>query len=230
MRILIPVLSVLALAACEPTGVNTQGGVGFQDYSAYQQQQAYLSRSRGPVRPQATASAAAAPVAPASAQITSGPITSGPITSASATGAPLSALNPNAAITSNAGISDEQNFDAVASRETIESDRERLERQRAEYQAIAPTALPERTGPSGPNIAAFALATSHPVGQQMYRRSNPFRNSQFERACARFASDSLAQEEFLRRGGPERDRLNLDPDGDGYACRWDPTPFRFVRG
>ena len=36
----------------------------------------------------------------------------------------------------------------------------------------------------------------------------------------------LAQIEFLERGGPARDRLGLDPDGDGYACAWDPTPFR----
>jgi hypothetical protein len=39
-------------------------------------------------------------------------------------------------------------------------------------------------------------------------------------------SDDLAQEAFLSEGGPERDRLGVDPDGDGFACRWDPTPFR----
>ena len=35
-----------------------------------------------------------------------------------------------------------------------------------------------------------------------------------------------AQQAFLEAGGPERDRKGLDPDGDGYACAWDPTPFR----
>ena len=39
-------------------------------------------------------------------------------------------------------------------------------------------------------------------------------------------SDAAAQEAFLKAGGPERDRYGLDPDGDGFACRWDPTPFR----
>ena len=37
---------------------------------------------------------------------------------------------------------------------------------------------------------------------------------------------ALAQEEFLRTGGPERDKLGVDPDGDGFACAWDPRPFR----
>jgi len=88
---------------------------------------------------------------------------------------------------------------------------------------------PPSTGAAGTNIAAFALATSHPVGQQMYRRSNPFRRSAFDRACARYPSDALAQEAFLAAGGPGRDRHGLDPDGDGYACRWDPAPFRLAR-
>jgi hypothetical protein len=50
--------------------------------------------------------------------------------------------------------------------------------------------------------------------------SNPRRN------CAQFRSHDEAQEAFLAAGGPERDRLNIDPDGDGYACGWDPAPIR----
>ena len=46
------------------------------------------------------------------------------------------------------------------------------------------------------------------------------------RNCAKYVSDAAAQEAFLKTGGPERDRYGLDPDGDGFACRWDPTPFR----
>lgn len=125
-----------------------------------------------------------------------------------------------------AGISDEQSFAAVSSRETIESDAARIERNRAQYQQIQPTALPQRSGGSGPSIVEFALQTRHPVGQQMYDRSNPLRDSMSARACARYASPDMAQEAFLRAGGPERDPRSLDPDGDGYACYWDPTPFR----
>ena len=33
-------------------------------------------------------------------------------------------------------------------------------------------------------------------------------------------------DEGLPCGGPERDPRGLDPDGDGFACDWDPAPFR----
>ena len=39
----------------------------------------------------------------------------------------------------------------------------------------------------------------------------------------------IAQAEFLRRGGPDRDPKALDPDGDGFACSWDPRPFQAAR-
>ncbi len=133
---------------------------------------------------------------------------------------------PEQAVIASPAVSDEQSFDAVAARETIESDRERLERQRAQYVSIAPQPVPQRSGPSGPNIVEYALRSTNRVGEPVYRRSNPLRAQLWERACARFATQDQAQEEFLRRGGPERDRGNLDPDGDGFACWWDPAPFR----
>ncbi|MDJ1007816.1 MAG: hypothetical protein QNJ13_08325 [Paracoccaceae bacterium] len=130
----------------------------------------------------------------------------------------------------NPGISDEQDFEAVSERQTIESDAARLERLRAEYQVIQPSALPERSGADGPNIVAYALETTHPVGQQVYRRSGrqPTREDLLIR-CAAYVSNDAAQRAFLEAGGPQRDRQGLDPDGDGYACFWDPTPFRAAR-
>lgn len=136
---------------------------------------------------------------------------------------------PMTAGANNARISDEQSFEAVSARETISSDRSRIEANRAQYQTVQATPVPARSGPSKANIAEFALSTSHPIGQQMYRRS-ALRGNNNERACAKYASDSLAQEAFLSAGGPERDRHGLDPDGDGYACRWDPAAFRLARG
>ena len=122
------------------------------------------------------------------------------------------------------GISDEQDFSAVSARETIQSDAERIARNRSQYEQIQPTDLPQRPSDTGPNIVAYALATTHGVGQPQYQRggfgSNP------ERACAKFPSPDLAQQAFLERGGPDRDRLGVDPDGDGFACAWDPRPFR----
>lgn len=129
-----------------------------------------------------------------------------------------------------AAISDEQNFDAVAERETIESDRARLEQLRAQRVVVAPTALPTRTGEVGPNIVAYALNTRNRPGEQVYTRLNPFRESASARNCAAYAGPDQAQIDFLRRGGPDSDPRSLDPDGDGFACDWDPTPFRAALG
>jgi hypothetical protein len=125
----------------------------------------------------------------------------------------------------NAAFSDEQDFGAVSARETIESDAERRQRMIEQRVEIAPTALPTRTGTTGPNIIEYAVSTTNPVGQQVYRRSGLLAGRS-ERNCRSYRSDNLAQEAFLRLGGPERDRQTLDPDGDGYACGWDPTVFR----
>jgi len=125
----------------------------------------------------------------------------------------------------NPSVSDEQDFQAVTKRESIESDAARIARNRAQYQVDQPTALPQRVGDTGPNIVEFAISTNHPKGTQMYRRSS-LRLTSYNGACARYPSPDLAQEAFLAAGGPDRDRKGLDPDGDGYACAWDPTPFR----
>jgi hypothetical protein len=73
---------------------------------------------------------------------------------------------------------------------------------------------------------AYAIKTSNPVGEPLYSRS-PFKSENRSLwNCAKYVSDAAAQEAFLKAGGPERDRYGLDPDGDGFACRWDPMPFR----
>ena len=132
--------------------------------------------------------------------------------------APLPAPN-------NPGLSDEQDFDAVSDRQSIESDAERLERNRALYTLIEPTEVPLRPGTDIPNIVAYAIKTSNPIGQPLYLRPFKSQNRSLWN-CAKYVSDAEAQEAFLKAGGPERDRYGLDPDGDGFACRWDPTPFR----
>jgi hypothetical protein len=126
-----------------------------------------------------------------------------------------------------AGISDEQDFDAVAARETIESDRERLAAQREQYVFIPPTALPDSTGVDRPIVIDFALQTSHQPGQRLWERGD-LRLQSYARACGRYAAADLAQEAFLKSGGPERDVWGIDPDGDGFACGWDPRPFRLA--
>lgn len=129
----------------------------------------------------------------------------------------------------NPGISDTNDFGAVSERETIEDNAERLAAQREVYEVIQPTAVPERPRSDRPNIVEYALGTYHPVGQVVWKRSGFNSDDRFQRACARYATQDQAQEDFLARGGPRNDRFGLDPDGDGYACFWDPTPFRTVQ-
>ena len=214
MRILVPIC--LFVAACSPTLSTPPEGVGFGNYVDYAaQREAQLSGGAvmsGPSYPATTALSGPGAVStgPIPGPVTSGPAASGPID------------------TNHSGISDEQSFSAVSGRETIESDKERLARQRAAYQVVAPTALPARPGATGPSIVAYALSTTNRRGEPAYRRSGGSA-AKAARACARYTGPDLAQEAFLKAGGPERDPNGVDPDGDGFACSWDPAPFRTVR-
>ncbi|NHB78271.1 hypothetical protein [Rhodobacter calidifons] len=245
--------AALILSACTPTTTDTGSGVGFQDYNSYIRgasagpvgapvvvpppgggfdpaaAAAAIDRAQGispvtPVAPVApVASAPVAPVAQAAPVVASSTATN---SSARPRGGPPAGIKVESGeVASHTGISDEQDFSAVASRETIESDAERIARNRAEYVVVQPKDLPTRPGDTGPNIVEFALATKHAPGVQMYRRSGlGVRDS--NAACAKYASSDKAQQDFLAKGGPERDRMGLDPDGDGFACAWDPRPFR----
>ena len=136
------------------------------------------------------------------------------------------AVTPVSAEARPRGLSDEQSFDAVARRETIASDAERLARLRAARQDVAPEPVPARPADASPNIVAYAVSAGNAVGEPRYRRSGLLSIARLRDACARHPSPDRAQEAFLAAGGPARDRGGLDPDGDGYACEWDPAPFR----
>lgn len=212
------VLTSLALVACGPQV--PESGVGFESYPDY-------------VRNREAALNGGAPI-----PLVGGPVVSGEVGAASVPTENRDSLPAGIARQTGemdavggipgagASISDEQEFSAVSARETIASDKERLAQQRASYTQISPTALPQRDGTGGPNIVEYALRTTNRLGEPVYGRNNPFREKQSISACGKFASSDQAQIEFLTRGGPERDTNSLDPDGDGYACAWDPTPFR----
>lgn len=193
-----------------------------------------------PVAPIALAPATPLPPAPLAAPIAIQPLAA-PMIAQAAAPQPAPAPVPRAVQASatfgttpafdagpsvNPRISDEQDFAAVAARETIASDRERLAQQRQQYQVIEVASVPAPAEHAGPNIVAFALSVSHAPGTEVYRRLNPLRWAQWQSACLQFRTQDGAQEEFLTRGGPQRDPGNLDPDGDGYACWWDPMPLR----
>lgn len=197
-------LSILVLASCSPQ----------------------IPDSRGAATPETLPRAAAVETAPLDAD--------SPEALAAATtealGTPGEAPLPEGTPVTPAAISDEQSFAAVTARETPESDAARIAANRAQYVVIQPTDLPPRPDGEGPSTVAFALATNNAPGQTLYRRSSLFSSeARFARNCAKYVSDDAAQQAFLDAGGPERDRYGIDPDGDGFACYWDPRPFRVAR-
>ena len=97
---------------------------------------------------------------------------------------------------------------------------------RAQYEIIEPGALPNIV--AGVNIALYARETTNEVGEKLYSR--PIIKARFSAAeCGKFATPDEAQRYFLANAGPEKDPLNLDPDGDGFACRWSPEFYRSLR-
>jgi hypothetical protein len=211
MRWTIPVVASLALAACAPrvpdSGANTSYGAVMKQATG-QADSGTTAGYENPNRPRG--GAAPAGIDPVHSEL-----------EFDANGKPITIPKEN-----RAAISDEQNFTAVKSRVSIAQDAARLKLMRQEYKVIAPKPLPRRPSNDGPNLVSYALSTSNPVGNRIYRRFNLFGKAAYERACARFTSADLAQMAFLRRGGPKRDPLGLDPDGDGYACSWDPSSLR----
>jgi hypothetical protein len=250
MRVFAIVLPILVLTACGPSTPPPNAGLGLTAYNTYLDQ-----RAAGVAAASADSAASASATSGAASVGFSTDVISGAIDSAEAgtNDAPLDPMQSGGVQTGNvvpdqprargdapatiqresgevdgfvnSGVSDEQDFAAVSSRESIESDAARIEVNRAQYVVVQPGSLPTRPGDVGPNIVEFALATTNPVGVSLYRRSSVSLTGS-GRACLKFASPDLAQQALLANGGPESDRKNLDPDGDGFACDWDPTAFR----
>jgi len=249
-------VALLGLSACMTNNGASDAfdavssGVGFGDYQRYLRDRESAQRSRTPysVPPEPLRTAAPIRQAPPPQPVaTSTPLAAPMMTGSAVNTQPLPPAQQQASApprtqtatpsfgttpafdagpSIRAGVSDEQDFDAVAARESIESDRERIEQQRAQYQIVEVASVPDSSVRAGPNVMEYALRTNHPPGVQQHRRLHPLRWSRWEAACQRFQNQDAAQEAFLAAGGPERDPNHLDPDGDGYACWWDPTPIR----
>ncbi|MEL6523311.1 MAG: hypothetical protein AAFQ66_20225 [Pseudomonadota bacterium] len=159
------------------------------------------------------------------------PVTTAALTPVEPTGAPLSALREQPVDVASAPQAITPASPSVLSGgqqvTSLSAPSSTVERTPVEQVAVAP--VPTRRSDGAPNIVDFALQTSHDVGQPVYRRTFGS-GARASRVCGRYASPDLAQEAFLSGGGPERDRRGMDPDGDGFACGWDPRPFRLARG
>ncbi len=118
------------------------------------------------------------------------------------------------------GISNTQDFEAVVEQESIASDAAKLAALRQSYTVVDPEPLPQRR--DDVNLAAYAISQKQAVGVRTYNRSSSNMSN-----CSRYRNDpDAAQRRFLESGGPERDRNNLDTDGDGFACGWNPDLYR----
>jgi hypothetical protein len=114
---------------------------------------------------------------------------------------------------------EQQRIDAaIAERELLDA--------RSKLVVVQPGPLPNRV--DGVNIALFAQQTDNAVGESRYSRTMGARVAGVGN-CGRFRDADAAQRAFLAGGGPDRDRYGVDPDGDGFACHWDPAPYRALR-
>lgn len=220
----VPFLAVVTLTACQPSVPDSGQGVGFDRLDAERRERAERD-ARLEAAPNVQTTTLDDASAEAQARSNAQAANSGQTPLEASPNNP-----PPQAVTNSAGISRENDFAAVSGERSIESDAERLRRAQSQYTVIEPKDLPTRAGSNRPNIVAYALQTNNPVGTAIYKRSSFNSDAKHQRNCAAYASPDLAQEDFLAMGGPKKDRKSLDPDGDGFACSWDPTPFRRVAG
>ena len=76
------------------------------------------------------------------------------------------------------------------------------------------------------NLAVFARSVSNKLGEKIHYRN--FISSGAGSGCEKFPNNNSAQIFFLENGGPKNDFYNMDVDGDGFACKWDPAIYRKI--
>lgn len=112
---------------------------------------------------------------------------------------------------------EQQKVDAAIAEQQLAAARSQL--------VVVPPTSSVPTASGGANIALYAQQSANQVGQRIY----PRRGVGLGSGCGRYANADDAQRAFLSAGGPQTDSLGLDPDGDGFACRWDPEPYRQLK-
>ena len=76
------------------------------------------------------------------------------------------------------------------------------------------------------NVAVYARQTTNLIGERMHNRLKV--KNKKTNPCLRFKSADDAQRFFLSKNGPIKDFWNLDQDGDGFACSWNPEQYRKI--
>ena len=132
------------------------------------------------------------------------------------------------------GNSDLKNSDGVLdlsqfSQEQQKVEREQAAKKREELKAgrvVLENNSKEKIAPKSTNLAVFARSVSNNVGEKIYYRN--FIRSHSGSGCKKFLNKNAAQIFFLENGGPKNDFYNVDEDGDGFACKWDPAIYRKI--
>ncbi len=115
------------------------------------------------------------------------------------------------------------------SQEQQKVEREQAAKRREELKAgrvVLEANRKEKIAPMSLNLAVFARSVSNKLGEKIYYRNYISSNSGL--GCKKFSNKNDAQIFFLENGGPKNDFHNIDADGDGFACKWDPEIYRKI--
>ena len=115
------------------------------------------------------------------------------------------------------------------SQEQQKVEREQAAKRREELKAgrvVLEANRKEKIAPKSVNLAVFARSVSNRLGEKIYYRK--YISSNAELGCKKFSNKNAAQIFFLENGGPKNDFYNIDADGDGFACKWDPAIYRKI--
>ena len=113
------------------------------------------------------------------------------------------------------------------SQEQQKVEREQAAKRREELKAgrvVLEATRKEKVVTKSVNLAVFARSVSNKLGEKIYYRN--FISSGAGSGCKKFSNKNAAQIFFLENGGPKNDFYNIDTDGDGFACKWDPAIYR----
>ncbi|OUX41342.1 hypothetical protein CBE37_05010 [bacterium TMED277] len=76
------------------------------------------------------------------------------------------------------------------------------------------------------NLALYARTNKNQLGKKIHKR-HPILDIN-KPGCSQFGNGNTAQIFFLKNGGPKNDYYQLDNDGDGFACNWNPEIYRKI--
>ena len=132
------------------------------------------------------------------------------------------------------GSSDLKISDGILDLSQFSQEQQKLEREKAakrreelkEGRVILEVNGKEKIEAKSVNLAVFARSVSNKIGEKIYFRN--FLSTNVNSNCKQFSNKNAAQIFFLKNGGPKNDFHNIDVDGDGFACKWDPAIYRKI--